>query len=230
MVPVRVLLFSLCASALAGAEFIAPDALDARQIVPPPPAAGSIAQEADELSVVQFERDRTPEQVALAQHWEKYDAFKLLRPVIGEWANAQTLPKLAAFLEKATVETRPFTDVVKKSYARPRPHVALPALQPALAKPDSPSYPSGHATGGALHAALFAAMLPEHAAEFAHQAELVRLSRLYGGMHFPSDVAAGRRLGEAIAREMLKSPATQRALEEVRAEVLAALAAQRKAA
>jgi len=227
---VRVLFFLSGAALLSAADFIAPDALDVRQVVPPPPAAGSINEEADEISVVLFERDRTPEQVALARNWEKYDAFKLLQPVLGAWADEHTLPKFAAFIKASGVETIPFTNTLKKTYTRPRPHVVNPALQPVLAKPESSSYPSGHATASALHATILATILPEYAAQFAHQAELARLSRLYAGVHFPSDIAAGRRLGEAIAREMLKSPATQRAIEEIRTEMRAALAAHRKAA
>lgn len=227
---VRVLFFLGSAALLTAADFIAPDAFDVRQVVPPPPAAGSINEEADEISVVLFERERTPEQVALARTWEKYDAFKLLQPVLGTWADEHTLPKFAAFIKASSVETLPFTNALKKTYTRPRPHAVIPSLNPVLPKSESSSYPSGHATGSALHAALLSAILPEYAAEFAHQAELARLSRLYAGVHFPSDIAAGRRLGEAIAREMLKSPATQHAIEEIRAEMLAALAAHRKAA
>lgn len=227
---IRMFIFLTGASLVFGGDFIAPDALDPRVIVPPPPASDSITQEADEATVLNYSRNLTPAQVALARHWEKYDAFNLLRPVIGDWASPQTLPKLAAFLQKSTGETRPFTDTVKKLYARPRPHLAMPTFQPLLGKPDSSSYPSGHSTGAALHSTLFAAILPDHAVEFAHQAELVRLSRLYGGVHFPTDVVAGRRLGEAIAAAMLKSPQTQQAIEEIRQEIAAAIAAHQKAA
>jgi acid phosphatase (class A) len=227
--PRPVVLWCVIAS-FARAAFIAPDALDALQVVPPPPAPQTITAAGERLVMVVLERHRTPEQAALAQRWEKYDVFKLVQPVLGDWADAQTLPKLAAFIKNSTVETRPFTDRAKNTYARPRPHADNPALHLAVARPDGFSYPSGHATAAHLHAALLAAAWPERAAEFAHQAELVSLSRLYGGAHYPSDVVAGQRLGEAIAREMLKSPDTQAALTAVRAEIAAALAAQRKAA
>lgn len=215
---------------LARAAFIAPDAFDPLAVVPPPPAANSIVAEGERLTLTLLAQNRTPEQTALAQRWEKYDAFKLLQPVVGDWASAQTLPRLAAFLKDSFPETKPYTDRAKNTYARPRPHQDNPALKLPIAKPDGGSYPSGHATAAALHAALLAAALPEHAADFAREAELVGLSRLYAAAHYPSDVVAGRRLGEAIAREMLKSPQTQRAIEEIHAELVAALAAHRKAA
>jgi acid phosphatase (class A) len=43
--------------------------------------------------------------------------------------------------------------------------------------------------------------------------------KLFTGVHYPSDLEAGRILGEALAREMLKSPALQAALAECRAEI-----------
>ena len=55
------------------------------------------------------------------------------------------------------------------------------------------------------------------------QAALVRWSRVIGGAHYPSDVAAGKILGEIVARELLKSPKMQQALAEIRAEIYAHL-------
>lgn len=216
---------------LARAAYIGPDALDALQVVPPPPAPGSIVAEAERNTLVLLAQNRTPEQTALALRWEQYDVFKMVQPVLGDWANAQTLPQLAAFIKDSTTATRPFTDRAKNAYSRHRPHEDNPGLVLALeGKPDGPSYPSGHATAAWLHATLLTAALPDHAADFQRQAELVCLSRLYGGAHYPSDVVAGRRLGTAIAQAMLKSPETQRAIEAIRAEFAAALAAHRKAA
>jgi acid phosphatase (class A) len=220
----------LCCAALARAAFIAPDALDPLAVVPPPPAEESIAEAADRLSVATIAQLRTPEQVAVARAWAKYDVFHLVRAVLGDWADEKTLPRFARFIKESGVETQPFTDRVKKAYARPRPFITNPAIDVAIERPDSTSYPSGHATGSALHAALLAAIWPDRAPDFLHQAELVRLARLYAGVHYPSDVMAGKRLGEAIAREMLKSPQTQQAIEECRAEFAAAIAAHRKAA
>lgn len=221
---------SFLAAIVVHAAFIAPDALDPLAIVPPPPAEDSIAEAADRLSVATIVQLRTPEQIAIARAWSKYTAFNLVRAVFGDWADEKTLPRFARFIQESAVETQPFTDRVKKAYARPRPFITNPAIEIVVERPDSTSYPSGHATGSALHAALLAAIWPERADEFLHQAELVRLARIYAGVHYPSDVMAGRRLGEAIAREMLKSPQTQQAIEECRAEFAAAIAAHRKAA
>ena len=46
--------------------------------------------------------------------------------------------------------------------------------------------------------------------------------RVLIGKHFPTDVQAGRVLGQAIVREMLASPAFQHDLAAAKAEVQAA--------
>jgi acid phosphatase (class A) len=83
---------------------------------------------------------------------------------------------------------------------------------------DTGSYPSGHAMRAALWAALLGTAFPEQAAALQARAEETRWGRLLAGVHFPSDVEAGRTIGEALAREMLKHPAVQQALEQLRAE------------
>jgi acid phosphatase (class A) len=222
------LLFLLVASA--AAKYLAPGAVDLAAVVPPPPPAGSIAAEADLLAARLFAANRTAEQAAIARRYERFDIFKMMQPVVGDWASAQTLPQLAAFITELLPEVRPITDKVKEAHARPRPHLALPGLEPAFARPDGYSYPSGHATGAAMFAVLLTAIDPAHAADWERQSELVRLSRLYGGAHFPSDVLAGRRLGEAVGRAVLASPATAAKLEELRAEFARARAAAAPAA
>ena len=87
---------------------------------------------------------------------------------------------------------------------------------------DSGAYPSGHGIQSALWAALLGELLPEHAAGFQQRALETRRMKLFTGVHYPSDLEAGRIVGEALAREMLKSPALQAALGEVRAELAAA--------
>lgn len=218
--PRRALLLSLFVTTAAlAADFIAPDALDYRQVIPPPPAADSVAALGDYEAASLLDANRTSAQTALAKNYETYDVFKMLAPVLGDWATPQNLPRLAAVFRQATIESRPFTDAAKSAWNRPRPYAHNPSLNPVVERPFNASYPSGHAAGASIHAALLTELLPGHAAAWEQQAELVRRSRLYGGAHYPSDVMAGKLLGEAVAREMLKSPNLRKALDEVRAEL-----------
>lgn len=80
---------------------------------------------------------------------------------------------------------------VKLAVARPRPAVdGLPAL---MATPTGLSFPSSHATSSFAAARAYGRLLP--AAPLYASAAAMGVSRLYLGVHYPSDVAAGAALG-----------------------------------
>ena len=72
-----------------------------------------------------------------------------------------------------------------------------------------------------LWATLLSEMFPEH------KEELIKLGKQYGddrviaGMHYPSDIAAGQKLGEAIAKKMVGNYEFKVALEKAKQECLA---------
>ena len=80
--------------------------------------------------------------------------------------------------------------------------------------PPFPTYPSGHSTGSSAAATVLTALLGEQSftdtagefegyaprsfPSFAAAAEEASISRLYGGIHFPMDLEAGKLQGECI--------------------------------
>ncbi len=94
--------------------------------------------------------------------------------------------------------------LLKYAFARPRPDVVIPAARVFTA-----SFPSGHATMSAITFLTIAALLARSEAEPRLKAYmialgilltvLVGLSRLYLGVHYPTDVLAGWCLGAAWA-------------------------------
>jgi len=218
-----VLAATLPAAAPATHDFLAADAVNGTTLLPPPPDEASVIGQGEHEVAADLALHRTPDQAALAKYYDSFDVFKLLAPVLGTAATAQNLPRTAAFFKQVRAEARPAVNAAKDAFNRRRPYVFNPALEPAVAKSDGNSYPSGHASESALYAVLLAAILPEHAADWEQQAALVRWSRLVGGAHYPSDVMAGKLLGETIGQAMLKSPKLQQAIDEVRAELTAVL-------
>jgi membrane-associated phospholipid phosphatase len=85
--------------------------------------------------------------------------------------------------------------VVKFVARRPRPN--LPDLPPLVHTMSHRSYPSAHATTSAAAAVALSRVLP-HAPLYAVAGGLA-LSRLYLGVHYPSDTVAGFALGLAVA-------------------------------
>lgn len=86
---------------------------------------------------------------------------------------------------------------VKPLLTRPRPWVAMEDFVPLVTSSDPHSFPSGHTTAAfAFGVALFFT-LPQKWAKAAAltAAALMGLSRLYVGVHFPTDVLAGMVIG-----------------------------------
>ena len=85
---------------------------------------------------------------------------------------------------------------VKFVARRPRPD--LPDLPPLVDTKSNRSYPSAHATTSAAAAVGLSRVLP--AKPVIAVASALALSRLYLGVHYPSDTVAGAALGWAFAK------------------------------
>jgi undecaprenyl-diphosphatase len=88
--------------------------------------------------------------------------------------------------------------VLKDAIGRARPFVGDPSVHPSIALPHDASMPSGHAMNAFAGAVLLGAVVPRARWPLLVLAALIALSRVYLGVHFPSDVIAGALLGSAV--------------------------------
>jgi membrane-associated phospholipid phosphatase len=87
----------------------------------------------------------------------------------------------------------------KFHYFNPRPSQLDPSIKTQIGLPNFPSYTSGHSTFSAAAAAVLSYLFPSGAASFAGMRDEAGISRLYGGIHYPSDIEAGKAHGNRIA-------------------------------
>ncbi|MEU7057748.1 phosphatase PAP2 family protein [Streptomyces sp. NPDC046197] len=88
----------------------------------------------------------------------------------------------------------------KRSVRRPRPVLdPVPVVRRLKRQPITTSFPSGHAASAAAFATGVALESPGWGAVVAPLAFSVAASRVYTGVHFPSDVLAGAALGAGAA-------------------------------
>lgn len=85
--------------------------------------------------------------------------------------------------------------LLKEWFARPRPCTALPDALTPNGKLGSYSFPSNHALNNFAVAMFFGTLYRQYAVALFIIAALVALSRVYLGLHYPSDIAGGALLG-----------------------------------
>lgn len=87
---------------------------------------------------------------------------------------------------------------LKNLVARIRPYDLVNTIIPLITKPADYSFPSGHTCASFASAAIYYRMLPKKYGIAAMVlAGLIALSRMYLGVHYPTDVLAGMLVGLA---------------------------------
>lgn len=172
---------------------------------PAPPAAGSAEDLADLAAVRQWQKDRTAEQCtgAMAQSDESFISF-----FSGVNPFPDPLPAEAgALFRRVGAHAGDAARNIKKDYKRVRPFVRSPELEPCLGRVQGFSYPSGHAAVARAYGRILSGLLPRQGAIFMRAADQAALNRVIGGVHYPSDVEAGKKLGDLLFRKLQQNPA-----------------------
>jgi acid phosphatase (class A) len=207
-------------SLLAGSNYLAPGHPDGVALLAPPPAPGSAEEAADLASARAVFKGRTPAEEARASKDYSISIF-LFAPAVGPVLQPGKLPKTEALFQKVKKDITEPLDTAKDHWQRRRPYQMDEAL--TLGAPEkSFGYPSGHSTRGTVEALLLAELFPEKKNAILAIGRTIGWDRVLIGKHFPTDIYAGRVLGQAIVRELLASPAFQHDLAEAKAELEAA--------
>lgn len=217
-------------SALAGGQsaraeepvYIRSGQVDLAKVLAPAPLPDSRTTQDDFRILFELQASRTPAQVEQA----KTDVLRVLSGFSG--AVGTDLSKTAApvaneVIDRAWKQAYVLVIEAKKHWARERPYLVNAKIQLVLPAENTPSYPSGHATYGTLMAILLANMVPEKATAIFERGWEMGFDRLIGGVHYPSDVDAGRISASVLGAELLRSPVFQADLARAAVEVRTAL-------
>jgi len=199
--------------------YLDPATVDIR-VIGNPPADGSAETKAEIEALLVLQASRTPEEIARAQAEIDYDPAAFFSGVVDPaWFNKEKLPRTFALLKAVKGDSKLVTAQGKKLWDRPRPPRQDNRLHPAGELPDSPSYPSSHAALGVTWAVVLGKLMPDAQAALLERGKLAGKDRNILGVHFPSDVAAGQKLGALLADRFLALPAFQADLAKAKAEV-----------
>ena len=86
----------------------------------------------------------------------------------------------------------------KFAYFNPRPSQLDPSIRTVIGLPNFPSYISGHSTFSAAAADVLSYVFPAGTASFNAFMDEAAISRLYGGIHYRSDIEVGKTVGRRV--------------------------------
>jgi membrane-associated phospholipid phosphatase len=168
--------------------------------VPVPPNRAASEQEAKDLEALAAKRDATLTlQIQFwnagspAYRWIQFAQQEVNTHGLGGPAATRAMSLVAAGLNDAIIAAWDS----KYTYNRERPS-RIDNLTPAIAIPNSPSYPSDYAAAASVAAAVLDYLFPGDKTTIDAMAMQAGQSRLYAGVEFPSDIAAGATIGKAI--------------------------------
>lgn len=197
--------------------------IDASVFLPPPPQANG-ALELAERAIVRG--PWTPERRAQALADNAIDPFAAFDAVLGDNFTAANFPATLAVLDRAGRAAGFAGDPVKFIHRRPRPFVTDSSITPCIPDDErlraSFSYPSGHAALGFGWALVLAELVPSRADAIIERGRDFTWSRVVCGVHYPSDVEAGRTVAAAAVARLHADPDFQRLLDAARLELASA--------
>lgn len=175
-----------------------------KKLLGPYPAKGSIEEAQDFETLLKYQEARTDEECAMASHNEKGTLKNLFVIPNGPLTKKEAL-RLSPVVLKLYAEAGINIYIAKNVYKRPRPYITNAEIQPCISLENSYAYPSGHTTMARVFGRILAHIFPERAEVFMKRADEVAASRVLGGVHHPTDIEAGKKLGDIIAKKILKT-------------------------
>ncbi len=176
---------------------------------PPPPAPDSDQRAAEIAEVKNFARTPRTTGVATAFQYGLYGQpashftpiYQIHDRVLEYHLehNAPWVARAYAAIGAGWLDAYIASQDAKFFYWVARPNMFDPAITTTLPNPNFPSYISNGAVLSGVVAPILAYLFPRDAAQFAAEADQAAETRLWAGIHFRSDLEAGKQLGKTLA-------------------------------
>jgi acid phosphatase (class A) len=193
--------------------------VDPSIFIPPPPSADGPLELAERAIV---RGPWTAERRQQAVEDNQIDPFAAFDNVLGPNFTGANFPATAAVLDRAGRAAGFAGDPIKFLHRRDRPFVHDDSIVTCIPRPTSYSYPSGHAALGFGWSLVLAELIPSRADAIINRGRDFTWSRVVCGVHYPSDVEAGRTVAAAAIARLHADPDFQRELVAARAELAVA--------
>jgi acid phosphatase (class A) len=165
-----------------------------------PPTIGSVEEQDDYLALIQIQDTRTEANCAEAAAEEKITLRNLYGGEKGPLSDEEVYSNTFLFYKYFAMAGLK-TKSAKDHFSRKRPFIRFLDLVPCIKKPNpNTSYPSGHTSIARVLAYALSKKYPERKLQFFKRANEISKNRMIGGVHFPSDVVAGKKLADYLAK------------------------------
>ena len=206
------------------------EVIDGVAVIPPPPKPGSAAQAADDevykAAIAAIDSPRWKQAIADSEERNIGKALQAYACALGTPITPRTMPHTFMLVVRTISDIGVAYDKGKDYYGRLRPYAALngPNCQGYGEAEAKRSYPSGHAAVGWGISLVLTEVAPDRATELIRRGREFSESRAACGVHWMSDVVAGRDIGAAVVAQLHSNDDFRAQLAEARKEVAAARA------
>ena len=189
-----------------------------------PPAADSPATRVELDELLGLQNTRSAADVAAARADRKTEIRRFYVALGFPVTTNPHLPLLGTLAETVEDDTRPYVRAAKDKFRRLRPYEIEPRLHPCIDNVRSDlSYPSGHASYGYVMAYMLRELVPERGDQLIARADDFARQRMVCGVHFRSDIEAGRQGAQWLIFALDASPEFRADADAAKAELRTAL-------
>ena len=185
-----------------------------RTAIGPAPTRGSSGQKKDEEILLSAQNARSPQDCNAAAEEVSVTPSTFFGNEKGV-LTAEEILTARPLLKLAGRDANFYIQKLKVDYARPRPYEYITGLNPCVPKEVSLAYPSGHATIAKLYANILGNIYPQKRTALLKRAEEIGRHRYVAGVHHPSDIEAGFKLGDQLYDEFMKTKSFKDSLKKI---------------